>query len=323
MLSPRSRLALQKQQLLASSNSSNPNPVAAAPQNPTLPAYSVTSPHPLNVSFPGAGISVSTSSSSPHSSHQYPTAAGDFDSQPDQPTVHSSSAAALPPTTSTPVRTTEIMASTTLSSSSSTSSSVETNQRAPLCRQNSDRDLYVELKEFLNSANCSSRDSAGSWGGIHPPLASNSTSSFSSRSGSISSHRGSNGFTGDFLEFWNHYRRRSSQMSQLSDYSSSSYATTSSTSSSGASRRSSSSHKHSTDFSTDLEDISESLLKPSHGVIEEEGGGLLTLITDFATHVVSTAVRNGVISAMSPSSTSRPQAPDETKHEVLVEQDVV
>lgn len=89
------------------------------------------------------------------------------------------------------------------------------------------RDFYGELRDFLSSSSSGSRGS-GSAG----PLSS-TNSSWGSRSGSLSSH-GTNGSTIDFPEFWSNFRRRSSQMSDTT------------------SRRSSSS-KHSTDFSTDLE----------------------------------------------------------------------
>lgn len=89
------------------------------------------------------------------------------------------------------------------------------------------RDFYGELREFLNSSSSGSRSSAS--GG--PNSSSNST--WGSRSGSISSH-GTNGSCNDFVDFWNNFRRRSSQLSDTT------------------SRRSSSS-KHSSDFSTDLE----------------------------------------------------------------------
>lgn len=90
------------------------------------------------------------------------------------------------------------------------------------------RDFYGELRDFLSSSSSGSRGS-GSGG----PFSSTTSSSWGSRSGSISSH-GTNGSTIDFPEFWSHFRRRSSQMSDA------------------MSRRSSSS-KHSSDFSTDLE----------------------------------------------------------------------
>ncbi|GFO00486.1 poly(ADP-ribose) glycohydrolase [Plakobranchus ocellatus] len=280
-MSPRSKLAMQKQQASASSLGSVPVPQASScvHSNPPFQAR-LTSGHP---------IPADTSSTS------NTTSATDgrviFDSQ----QIYSTSTiTTLTTTTSTTI-------------SPTTSPAVEPSQSTSLTRKNS-RDLYVELKEFLSSSSCSSRDSAGSWSGIHPPLS--SSSSFGSRSGSLSSHRGSNGFTGDFLEFWNHYRRRSSQMSQLSD-SSSSFTTSSSASMSGASRRSSSSHKHSIDFNTDLEDISESLLKHSHGVIEEEGGGVVGMVTDFATHSASAAFQSGVTTAISKASDEAPLADPE------------
>ncbi|CAL1545340.1 unnamed protein product [Lymnaea stagnalis] len=135
-------------------------------------------------------------------------------------------------------------------------------------QQRGSRDFYGELREFLSSSSSGTR-SSGSGGG--PNSSSNST--WGSRSGSISSH-GTNGSSNDFMEFWNHLRRRSSQFSDTT------------------SRRSSSS-KHSSDFSTDLEEISESLQKHCHGVIEEEGG-ILTMLTDYASQMVTSAVRNGV-----------------------------
>ncbi|XP_059168557.1 uncharacterized protein LOC131950431 isoform X2 [Physella acuta] len=135
----------------------------------------------------------------------------------------------------------------------------------------SSRDFYGELREFLNSSSSGSRSSAS--GG--PNSSSNST--WGSRSGSISSH-GTNGSCNDFVDFWNNFRRRSSQLSDTT------------------SRRSSSS-KHSSDFSTDLEEISEGLQKYSHGIIEEEGG-LFSMLTDFASQVVSTAVSKGVATAV-------------------------
>ncbi|XP_012935793.2 serine-rich adhesin for platelets [Aplysia californica] len=153
--------------------------------------------------------------------------------------------------------------------------------------RNGSRDIYTELREFLSSSSAGSR-SSGSGG----PLSS-ANSAWGSRSGSLSSH-GTNGSTNDFLEFWSHFRRRSSQYSDAT------------------SRRSSSS-KHSSDFSTDLEtfvysrqEIAEGLppqphqqqpQQPqhhhSHGVIEEEGG-LVTLFSDFASQFVSVAMVKGV-----------------------------
>ena len=228
-LSPRSRLALQKQQQMLSSN---PSPTAASHSPGSH--HSITS-HPVASCSPHHPADTQASDSSMFNMPQSNVVVV-LEQQHQQPAIHSTA-------TSTSTATT-----TTTTVSTSSSSCGDPIHRAPLSRQNS-RDLYVELKEFLNSPNCSSRDSAGSWSGIHPPLSSTSTtSSFSSRSGSLSSHRGSNGFTGEFLEFWNHYRRRSSQYSTMSDASSNSTSSTS-----GTSRRSSSSHKHSTDFSTDLE----------------------------------------------------------------------
>ncbi|KAK6961926.1 poly(ADP-ribose) glycohydrolase, partial [Biomphalaria glabrata] len=128
------------------------------------------------------------------------------------------------------------------------------------------KELQAELREFLSSYSSGSRSS-----GSGPYSSNNST--WGSRSGSISSH-GTNGSSNDFIEFWNHFRRRSSQLSD------------------NTSRRSSSS-KHSSDFSTDLEEISESFQKHDHGVIEEEGG-VMTLLTDCATQIVSTTMKSAV-----------------------------
>ncbi|KAH9512360.1 hypothetical protein Btru_039314 [Bulinus truncatus] len=130
------------------------------------------------------------------------------------------------------------------------------------------KDLQAKLRDFLSSSSSGSRSS-----GSGPYSSCNST--WGSRSGSISSH-GTNGSSNDFIEFWSHLRRRSSQLSD------------------NTSRRSSSS-KHSSDFSTDLEEISENLQKHNHGIIEEEGG-LVTLMTDYATQFVSTAVQSAVVS---------------------------
>ncbi|CAG5121265.1 unnamed protein product, partial [Candidula unifasciata] len=115
------------------------------------------------------------------------------------------------------------------SQSASANSAEEESNRQPNTESSrrESRDFYGELRDFLSSSSSGSRSSGSA--GPHSSTASSS----GSRSGSLSSH-GTNGSTIDFPEFWSNFRRRSSQISDTT------------------SRRSSSS-KHSSDFSTDLE----------------------------------------------------------------------
>ena len=84
----------------------------------------------------------------------------------------------------------------------------------------------------------------------------------------------------DYSEWLANFRRRSSQLSDVT------------------SRRSSSSTKHSSEFSSDLEEIYETLVqaeKTQHGVIEEENYG--TALTEFAAHFVTSLMEEGTSTA--------------------------
>ncbi|KAK7090158.1 uncharacterized protein [Littorina saxatilis] len=84
----------------------------------------------------------------------------------------------------------------------------------------------------------------------------------------------------DYSEWLANFRRRSSQLSDL------------------ASRRSSSSTKHSSEFSSDLEEIYETLVqveKTQHGIIEEENYG--AALSEYAAHFVSSLMEEGTFTA--------------------------